>query len=52
MLISMKKYQEIQHFSGSYKHRLLFVLLINVKMTRIVGILKLMTRKNVHAQLS
>ena len=31
-----KKYVEIYHFSGSYKPRMLFFLLINVKMTTIV----------------
>ena len=31
-------YQEIQHFSGSDKPRMLFFLLINVKMPTIVGI--------------
>ena len=32
MLINIKKYQEIQHFAGSVKPRMLFFLLINVKM--------------------
>ena len=36
MLISIKKYVEIYHFSGSYKPRMLFFLLINAKMTTIV----------------
>ena len=46
MLISklIKKYQ---HFSGSDKSRMLFFLLINVKMpTIVVGILTFMSRKN------
>ena len=34
-----KKYQEILHFSGSDKSRMLFFLLINVKTPTIVGIL-------------
>ena len=38
-------------FLGSYKPRLLFFLLINVKIPTIVGILTFMSRKN-HAQLS
>ena len=41
-----KKYPKIQHFSGSYKPRMLFYLLINVKMPTIVGILIFMSRKN------
>ena len=41
-----KKYQEIQDFSELYKPRMLFSLLINVKMPTIVGILKFMSRKN------
>ena len=41
-----KKYQEIQHLSGSEKPRMLFFLLINVKMPTIVGILTFMSRKN------
>ena len=41
-----KKYQEIQHVSGSDKPRMLFFLLINVKMPAIVGILTFMSRKN------
>ena len=40
-----KKYQEIQHFSGSDKPRMLFFQLINVKMPSIVGILTFMSRK-------
>ena len=41
-----KKYQEIQLFSDSDKPRMLFFLLINVKMPTIVGILTFMNRKN------
>ena len=41
-----KKYQEIQHFSGSDKPRMLFFLFISVKMPTIVGILTFMSRKN------
>ena len=41
-----KKYQEIQHFSGPGLPRMLFSLLINVKMPTIVGILTFMSRKN------
>ena len=41
-----KKHQEIQHFSGSDKPRMLFFLLINVKMPTIVGILTFISRKN------
>ena len=37
--------QEIQHFSGSDKPRMLFFLLINVKMPTFVGILTFMSRK-------
>ena len=40
------KYQEIQHFSGSDKPRMLFFLLVNVKMPNFVGILTFMSRKN------
>ena len=40
-----KKYQEIQHCSGSDKPRLPFFLLINVKLPSIVGILTFMRRK-------
>ena len=47
-----KKYQEIQLFSDSDKPRMLFFLLINVKMpTIVVGILTFMNRKKFHAQL-
>ena len=42
-----KKYQEIQlFFSGLDKPRMVFFLLINVKMPTIVGILTFMSRKN------
>ena len=45
MLISIK-YQEIQPFVGSDKPRMLFFLLINVKMPTNIGILTFMSRKN------
>ena len=45
MLISIK-YQEIRLILGSDKHRMLFFLLINVKMPTIVGILTFLSRKN------
>ena len=41
-----KKFQEIQHFSGLNKPRMLFFLLINVKMPTVVGIFTFMSRKN------
>ena len=41
-----KKYQEIQLSSDSDKPRMLFFLLINVKMPTIVDILTFMSRKN------
>ena len=41
-----KKYQEIQLFSDSDKPRMLFFLLINVKMPTLVGILTFMSCKN------
>ena len=41
-----KKYQEIQLFSDSDKLRMLFFLLLNVKMPTTVGILTFMSRKN------
>ena len=44
MLIGIR-YQEIQLFSDSDKPKMLFFLLINVKMPKIVGILTLMSRK-------
>ena len=40
-----EKYQEIQHFSGSDKLRMLFFLLINFKMPTTVGILTFINRK-------
>ena len=40
-----EKYQEIRPFLGSDKPRMLFFLLINVKMPTIVGILTFMCRK-------
>ena len=40
-----KKYQEIQLFLDSDKPRMLFFLLINVKMPTIIGILTFMDRK-------
>ena len=48
-ILNAKKYknnQEIQHFSGSDKPRMLFFLLLNVKKPTIVGILISMSRKN------
>ena len=51
MLISIKISRNIT-FSGSYKPRMLFFQLINVKMPTIVGILTFMSRKKIHAQLS
>ena len=42
-----KNYPEIQHFSGTYKLRMLFFLLINVKMPTVIGILSFMSRKNI-----
>ena len=41
-----KKYQEIQLFSGSDKFKILYFLLIKVKMPTIVGILTFLSRKN------
>ena len=41
-----KKNQEIQAFSRSGKLKMLFFLLINVKMPTFVGILTFMSRKN------
>ena len=41
-----KKYQEIWLFLSSDKPRVLFFLLLNVKMPIIVGILTFMSRKN------
>ena len=45
MLINIKC-QEILNFSGSVKPRMLFFLLINVKMPKIVGTLTLMSGEN------
>ena len=45
MLIRIN-YQEIQPFSGTDKPRMLFFLLINVKMPTVVGILTIMSRNN------
>ena len=45
MLISIKKYQEVQHFIGSDKLRMLFFMHINGEMPKIFGILTLMNRK-------
>ena len=42
-----KQYQEIQLFSDSDKPRMLFFLLVNVKMPPIDGILTFMSMKNV-----
>ena len=42
-----KKYREIQHFLGSDKPKMLFFVLINVKMPTIVGILTVMNKKKV-----
>ena len=46
-ILNAHKYvnQKIQHLSGSEKNRMLFFLVINVKMPTIVGILTSMTRK-------
>ena len=44
MLIGLK-YQEIQLFSASDKPRMLFFLLLNVKMPTVFGILTFMDRK-------
>ena len=41
-----KKYQEVRLFLGSDKPRMLFFLLINVKMPTAVGVLTFMSRKN------
>ena len=40
-----KKYQEIQFVSGSEKPRMLFFLVINVKMPTVVGILTFYEQK-------
>ena len=39
-----KNIKKFQHFSGSYRPRMLFFLLINVKMPTIVGMLTFMSR--------
>ena len=44
ILISIK-YQEIQHFSSSDNPKMLFSMLVNVKMPTIIGILIFMSRK-------
>ena len=48
-ILNAHKYKNIKKFGfflGSNKHRMLFFLLINVKMPTIVGILTFMSRKN------
>ena len=45
MLTSIKNIKQISNFLGSDKPRMLFFLLINVKMPTIVGILTFMSRK-------
>ena len=50
-LLNAHEYINIKKFSSD-RPILLFFLLINVKMPRIVGILTFMSRKKVHAQLS
>ena len=57
MLISIKKYQEIELSLGPDKLRMLFFLLINVKMPTTVGILtnwhfNIYEKENFYAQLS
>ena len=42
-----KKYQEIQHYPGSDKPRMLFFLPINVKVPTVVDILTFRSKKNV-----
>ena len=47
-IVNALKYENIKQFiffSGANKHRMLFFLLINVKMLAIVGILTFMSRK-------
>ena len=51
MLISIK-YQEILCFLDSDKPRMLFFLLINVKMPTVVGILTFYEQEKIHTQLS
>ena len=43
--LKYKKYQEIKLFSGSDNSRMLFVLLIHVKMPTVVGVFTFMSRK-------
>ena len=45
-ILNALNYQEIQHVSGSEKPKMLFFLLINVKMPTTVGILTFMSSKN------
>ena len=48
-ILNTHKYKNIKKcsfFSSSDKHRMLFFLLLNVKMLTIVGILTFMSRKN------
>ena len=47
----IKKYKKNQHCLGSDKPRLVFFLLKNVKMPKIVGILTFVSRKNFNRQL-
>ena len=47
-----KKYQEINHFSGSAKPRMLFSLFMKVETLTNVGISTFISRKKNHAQLS
>ena len=46
MLVSMKISRNLAFFSDSDKPRMLFFLLINVKMPTIVGILSFLSTKN------
>ena len=45
-MLNAHKYKNIKLFSGSDKPRILFSLLINVKMPTIVGILTFMSKIN------
>ena len=45
-ILNAHKYKKIKHFSGSYKPKMLFFLLINVKMPTIFGSLTFMSVKN------
>ena len=45
-ILNDPKYENIQHFSGLDKPRMLFFLLINVEMPTTVGILTFMSRKH------